>query len=358
MELAKQSNTRRKIAFTLEKKAPRLTTTAPEFVPSGGTQSYNVLRPTEADRRSVENYRRYASTYDSTSPSKTQPPPTPRAMETPPAPTTPTGNSEWFNFMREERAASDRRLMQMVERMSLGRAPSEGINKAVPQVQPMSKTEDLREFFQLYESTQQSRRTPREAYAATLLPLLNPTCKSLAFSLPTDTRTSYSHLKRELLAQADSRADATIQQFWEHRKPKTSTWREEAAVLNKLARRCAPSDDPEQVRQVFVMEQLTQQLPRNIQQYVRDREPSTTNEVLHKILTYFRARGLEEEAWESKEDFTAEKNARPMTSPPHGSANSTRTTSTSTKTESSTPSGSNAARHDNSYKDGSRTTSN
>ena len=103
----------------------------------------------------------------------------------------------------------------------------------------MSEKEDLREFFSAFESTQQARRTPREAYAATLLPLLNPVCKSLALSLPADSRTSYSCLKRELLAQADSRSDATVQVIWEHRKPKGRTWREEAASLTKLARRCA-----------------------------------------------------------------------------------------------------------------------
>ena len=30
----------------------------------------------------------------------------------------PTVNREWFNYMREEREASDRRLMQMVEKLS------------------------------------------------------------------------------------------------------------------------------------------------------------------------------------------------------------------------------------------------
>ena len=184
---------------------------------------------------------------------------------------------------------------------------SGGINKSIPQVQPMSEKEDLQEFFQLFESTQQARHTPKEAYAATLLPLLNPVCKSLALSLPAESRTSYSILKRELLAQADSRSDATVQVFWEHRKPKGTTWREEAATLTKLARRCATSNDPEQVRQIFVMEQLTQQLPKSIQMYVRERKPSTLDQLLDLVLTYFRAHHLDETAWEPKENFTPKK---------------------------------------------------
>ena len=224
----------------------------------------------------------------------------------------------------------------MFEALTLGRAPREAINKAVPQVQPMSVHEDLREFFELFESTQVSRRTPREAYASTLLPLLNATCKSLALSLPVETRTSYSQLKRELLAQADSRADATIQVFWEHRKKKSNTWREEMAELTKLARRCAPSQDPEEVRKIFVMEQLTQQLPRSIQLYVRERKPTSPDQLLEHLTTYFRAHHLDETAWESKESYTSKK-----TQPPNQftNANSSTKTQTQMKVVDSAPNG-------------------
>ncbi len=40
--------------------------------------------------------------------------------------------------MREEReACGDRRLMHMIEKMNLENAPSSGINKTIPQIQPM-----------------------------------------------------------------------------------------------------------------------------------------------------------------------------------------------------------------------------
>ena len=48
---------------------------------------------------------------------------------------------------------------------------------------------------------------------------------------------------------------------------------EELAELRKLAHRCAPSNDGEAVREIFVMEQMIQQLPRTIQQFVRERKP-------------------------------------------------------------------------------------
>lgn len=189
------------------KSKPTIGRPAAEFEDAEGTPRYFPPRPSSLDKKRYGHRDTYSDGEGSTTPPGGVPPPA--TTTTGP----PTGNSEWFQFMREEREASDRRMMQMMQTLALGRAPNEGINKAVPQVQPMSKHEDLREFFDLFETTQSARRTPREAYAATLLPLLNATCKSLALSLPADTRTSYSRLKRELLAQADSRADATTQVF-------------------------------------------------------------------------------------------------------------------------------------------------
>ena len=149
----------------------------------------------------------------------------------------------------------------MLEALNMGRAPS-GINESIPQVQPMSEKEDSRVFLM-----QQARRTSREAYAATLLPLLNPV--------------------------------------------------------------------PEQIRQIFVMEQLTQQLPKSIQMYVRERKPSSLDQLLDLILTYFRAH---------HGNFTPMKNvSKQMTSHAHSGANVSTKTTASAKTESSNPSGCDAA---------------
>lgn len=310
------------------------------------TPRYVPPRPTAEDRRDYPHQADYEDTDDGRVSTPT-PPPT-RPVSVPATPTgPPAGNSEWFQFLREEREASDRRMREMLDVLHLGRAPCEAINKAVPQVQPMTVHEDLREFFELFETTQVARRTPREAYAATLLPLLNATCKSLALSLPVATRTSYSQLKRELLAQADSSSDATIQVFWEHRKKKSSTWREEVAELTKLARRCAPSQDPEEVRKIFVMEQLTQQLPRSIQLYVRERKPTSPDQLLEYLTTYFRAHHLDETTWESKEHYTTKKTGykqQAMTSPTQSTTvNSPSEPQPQTKAGDSTPSGSETA---------------
>jgi hypothetical protein len=97
---------------------------------------------------------------------------------------------------------------------------------------------------------------------------------------------------------------------------------------------------------MFVMEQLTQQLPKTIQQFVRERKPDTPEKTLGHIMTYFRTRGLDETTWESKETFTAKK---------HGSQASAHMSTKpfpSVKTEGLNPSGGDAARNnrDSRYK--------
>ena len=126
LQLAKtaKAKTKKGISFRLQRKGPQLAATAPEFVPSGGTPSYTVPRPTETDRESVEDDYCHDE-HVSTIPPRTLVRPPARTIEAPPVPTataTPNANSEWFKFMREEREASDRRMREMLEALNLGRA--------------------------------------------------------------------------------------------------------------------------------------------------------------------------------------------------------------------------------------------
>ena len=140
-------------------------------------------------------------------------------------------------------------------------------HKAVPQVQAMREHEDLYKYFQLFEHTQGARNNPREAWASTLLPLLNAVCKSLALSLPTTTQLDY----QALLALAKAQTEQSAKLFWERKKPIGNTWREEVAELTKLLRRCAPGPSAEEVRGQILVEKLAQMLPKHIQAFVRER---------------------------------------------------------------------------------------
>ena len=280
------NKTSRKLAFSLPAAKP--------LNPAASPFNHNPTPPYWSSRPSHDDYVRSHSP-------DTSPPDSDSAGESPPPPQT---NMEWLQYMMDERRASEDKMLQMVAQ--LGQNHSQ-VDKSILQVQPMSKDEDLTEYFELFELTQEARRTPRKTYAATLLPLLNKQYKSLALSLSAAERASYSTMKKHLLAQADAKVDSTIQQFWEHRKPTGVSWRQEAAELVKLARRCTPTKKvnieqaKEEVRAVFVMEQLLQQLPRNIQTYVREKQPDSLEDVLQHIQKYFKAHRIDELKWETRE---------------------------------------------------------
>ena len=219
-------------------------------------------------RRRLTDYHERAATpsrhsYQSPSPS-------PPLTLLPGAPATSPTNGYLDTFiaaMREERRESNRQLTALVEAFASTRTaePVPKLNKAIPQVQAMKDKEDLTEYFQLFESTQIARNNPREAWAHTLMPLLNSTCKSLALSLPATTRLAYSALKAELLSLATAQTEYTAKQFWERKKPVGSTWREEVATITKLLRRCTPGPSVEEVRGQILVEKLTQMLPKHIE---------------------------------------------------------------------------------------------
>ena len=191
--------------------------------------------------------------------------------------------------MREERRECSRQMTALIEALANTRAAWLGfsLNKAIPQVQAMKEKEDLTEYFQLFENTQKARNNPKEAWAYTLMPLLNSTCKSLALSLPATTQLDYNLLKTELLALAVSQTEHTPKMFWERKKPVGNTWREEVAILTKLLRRCTPGPTAEEVRGQILVEKLTQMLPKHIQAFVRERQPNSPSEAADLISTYF-----------------------------------------------------------------------
>lgn len=157
--------TSRKLAFSLP--------AVQSLNPAASPFNYDPTPPYRSSRPSHDDYE--------SSPRPNTPPPDSNSDgESPPPGAPPQTNREWLQYMMDERRASEDKMLQMFTQ--LGQNHSQ-VDKSIPQVQPMSKDEDLTEYFELFEVTQEARRTPRKAYAATLLPLLNKPCKSLAMSL-------------------------------------------------------------------------------------------------------------------------------------------------------------------------------
>ena len=199
--------TSRKLAFSLPAAKP--------LNPAASPFNHNPTPPYRSSRPSQDYYVRSHSP-------DTSPPESNSAGESPPPPQT---NMEWLQYMMDERRASEDKMLQMVAQ--LGQNHSQ-VDKSIPQVQPMSKDEDLTEYFELFELTQE---TPRKAYAATLLPLLNKQCKLLALSLSAAERASYSTIKKHLLAQADivrsnsfGNIESLLESPGDRRQQSSSSW--------------------------------------------------------------------------------------------------------------------------------------
>ena len=250
------------------------------------------------------------------------------ADERPRSPVSPPATNGYLRTfmeaMREERKESSRQVNALIQALAGNRPqePTNKVNKAIPQVQAMKEGD---EYFQLFEHTQTARNNPRDAWASTLLPLLNPICKSLALSLPADVRVDYQALKTELLALARSQTEQSSKLFWERKKPVGVTWREEVATLTKLLRRCAPGPTAEEVRGQVLVEKLIQMLPRTIQAFVRERKPKTPSETTELISTYSRAHNITETEWELKDYSNKKTNFKQSHSQPgHGTNQNTK----------------------------------
>jgi hypothetical protein len=115
--------------------------------------------------------------------------------------------------------------------MNVRGKPRDDVNKGIPQVQPMKDGADLSEYLSLPSLNEECQE--KLIYAGTLRPLLNSACFRIISRQPAETQPVF---------------------------------------------------------EIFVMEQLTQQLPKTIQQFMRERKPDTPElKTLEHIMTYFSA---------------------------------------------------------------------
>jgi len=181
------------------------------------------------------------------------------------------------------------------------------IRRAIPNLAPMTSSEDLQDFIELFEENQDARRVPKEAWAANLIPLLNSECKTAIAGLPGEDRYEYDVLKKELLASAIEETKYTSKSFLECKKKPGQTWRATANKIARLARRCADGDTVDEVRGTFIKEKLIQLMPQEIQAYVKEKDPKTYLNAADLAATYCSIHGIDQTRVDSSKPWTAEK---------------------------------------------------
>ena len=171
--------------------------------------------------------------------------------------------------------------------------------QAIPQCQPMSPKEDIHEYIQCFEETQNARGNPQQNWVHTLLPLLNRNCKAVAMTLPAVSKFNYKLLKAELLASASHSTKHASKAFWEYQKLSGSTWRETVNTLTKKITLFTPGPTIQDVRSQIVTEKLLQLLPFRAQAFVREREPKTALEAADLASSYFHSHNMDEIHWDT-----------------------------------------------------------
>ena len=133
--------------------------------------------------------------------------------------------------------------------------------KAVPQCSPMRNKEDILDYLQIFEDTQQAKGLLRANWAYSLLPLLNQQCRQIANTLDPASKGDYTSLKEKLASKVKLESQHPTKSWWEWDKPGQETWQEAESTLRKKLKRC-----PDDLFEVLLTEKLLQLMPYKTQQ--------------------------------------------------------------------------------------------
>ena len=161
--------------------------------------------------------------------------------------------------------------------------------EAVPQCAPMRNKEDILDYLQIFENTQQARGLLRANWAYSLLPLPNQQCRQIANALDPALNGDYTSLKAKLISKIKLESQHPTKSWWEWDKPGQETWQEAESILRKKLKRC-----PDELFEALLTEKLLQLMPYKTQQYVRDLRPKDASKAAELASSHFQAHHWDE----------------------------------------------------------------
>ena len=99
---------------------------------------------------------------------------------------------------QEERHQMDERQQNQTKLEEQDRRVRQ-LRKETPQLAKMTKTTDIEEYLEMFESHMTRLEYPQRTWSGQLQPLLNDECRSVVLHLKPDQRDSYKKVKEELL---------------------------------------------------------------------------------------------------------------------------------------------------------------
>ena len=179
--------------------------------------------------------------------------------------------------------------------------------KDIPPPQPMTKDQDLADYIDMFEANMQSREIPKHAWAKYLVPLLHSRITPSIASLPPADKLDFAVLKETLLATAYATTTkyASRALWLSHKKPDASL----KAYGNQLLRLCKRfTEEAESVHdacELFATEKFIQDLPPDIGDYVREKEPKKVGEAADLAAKQFTLQNIDEFKYDSSKPWTS-----------------------------------------------------
>ena len=177
--------------------------------------------------------------------------------------------------------------------------------KAIPSPQSMAKDQDLADYIEMFEANMQSREIPKHAWAKHLVPLLHSRVTPSIASLPPADKLNFAVLKETLLATAYATTKYASRALWlSNKKPDASL----KAYGNQLLRLCKRfTEKAESVHdacELFATEKFIQDLPPDIGDYVREKEPKKVSEAADLAAKQFTIQNIDEFKHDSSKPWT------------------------------------------------------
>ena len=204
-----------------------------------------------------------------------------------------------LDFERRQRAEHRERYEEEKEERSKREAL-----KAIPAPPPMSKDQDIADYLELFETNMECRQIPKAARASHLIPLLNSKSLVAISGLPPEAKLDMAVLKKTLLATANTSTRYASKAYWDFTKKSGDSFLAMGTQMMKLARRFATAGTADEVMEKFTIENMLQKMPAEMQQYCREKEPVSIENLANMAGKYFALKGLDELKMDANKPWT------------------------------------------------------
>lgn len=193
--------------------------------------------------------------------------------------------NHYERLAREEQHSKDRKDEREAAR-------ERELRRSIPNPKHMEEGADIVEYVELFESNMEARDIPKRMWAQSLIPLLSPTPRMAAQSLPAGDRSDYDKVREAALATCQEtykRAGAT---FFSLTKAQGESFQAYGTKLHRLCTRFSSADTIAKVQERVTIERFIHFLPAAAAGFVRDRAPKTLTDTCRLADDYFSNHGM------------------------------------------------------------------